>query len=294
MAQSQAVGGKSLMESRPVHGYSPVMLRRLFGGRSKAAAQAAPRRAFTPAQQRIHAIGDIHGRLDLLTVLHADIRAHREAKPHDGTDVVVYLGDYVDRGPYSREVIEYLLGDPLPGFTAVHLMGNHDEAMLKFLEDVSIGPSWASFGGESTLLSYGVRTTPDMIGMRRFESMRQQLVAKMPASHVAFLRGLELSYQAGDYLFAHAGIRPGVPLERQDPEDLLWIRETFLSSGVDHGKIVVHGHTPTDAPQVRPNRIGIDTGAFASGILTCLVLDGEERRFLSTGTTDWSGLVAAQ
>ena len=270
------------------------MLRRLFRGRGKPVAQAAPRRAFTPAQHRIYAIGDIHGRLDLLTVLHGDILADREAKPHDGTDVVVYLGDYVDRGPYSREVIECLLSDPLPGFTAVHLMGNHDEAMLRFLEDVTIGPGWASFGGESTLLSYGVRTTPDMIGMRRFESMRQQLVEKIPQRHVAFLRGLELSYQAGDYLFAHAGIRPGVPLDRQEPEDLLWIRETFLLSGVDHGKVVVHGHTPTDAPEVRPNRIGIDTGAFASGILTCLVLDGEERRFLSTGTADWSGLVAAQ
>ena len=282
------------MESRLVHGYSRPMLRRLFGGWSRAAPPVAARRAVAPPDCRLHAIGDIHGRLDLLTALHGDIRADREARPHDGTDVVIYLGDYVDRGPYSREVIEYLLGDPLPGFTAVHLMGNHDEAMLKFLEDVTIGPTWASFGGESTLLSYGVRTTPDMIGRRRFESMREQLIAKMPQSHAGFLRGLELSYQAGDYLFAHAGIRPGVPLDKQAPDDLLWIRGTFLSSDADHGKVVVHGHTPTDEPQVRPNRIGIDTGAFASGILTCLVLEGEERRFLSTGTADWSGLVAAQ
>jgi serine/threonine protein phosphatase 1 len=282
------------MDNRPLRGYSPAMLRRLFQGRSKTAAQVAPRRALAPPQQRIHAIGDIHGRLDLLTVLHDDILADRKARPHDGKDVIVYLGDYVDRGPYSREVIDYLLGDPLPGFTAVHLMGNHDEAMLQFLDDASIGPTWASFGGESTLLSYGVRTTPGLIGMRRYEGMRQQLVEKMPQSHAAFLRGLQLSYQAGDYLFAHAGVRPGVPLDQQDPDDLMWIRETFLSSSVDHGKIVVHGHTPTDEPQVRVNRIGIDTGAFASGILTCLVLEGGERRFLSTGTNDWSGLLAAQ
>jgi serine/threonine protein phosphatase 1 len=282
------------METRPLHGYSQGMLRRLFGGRSRAATTAAARRASAPPDCRLYAIGDIHGRLDLLTALHGDIQADRKARPHDGKDVVIYLGDYVDRGPYSREVIDYLLGEPLPGFTAVHLMGNHDEAMLRFLEDVKIGPTWASFGGESTLLSYGVRTTPDMIGMRRFEGMRQQLIAKIPESHVAFLRGLELSYQAGDYLFAHAGIRPGVPLDRQEPDDLLWIRDTFLSSDADHGKVVVHGHTPTDAPQVRANRIGIDTGAFATGILTCLVLEGEERRFLATGTADWSGLVAAQ
>lgn len=293
-ARSQAPGGKSLMAVGAGREYSPAMLRRLFRGRDKPVVPIAPRRALAPPQQRIHAIGDVHGRLDLLTALHADIVADRQARPHDGSDVVVYLGDYVDRGPYSREVIEYLLNDPLPGFTAVHLMGNHDEAMLSFLDDAGIGPTWASFGGESTLLSYGVRTTPDMIGMRRFEAMRRQLVANIPSSHIAFLRGLQLSYEAGDYLFAHAGIRPGVPLDRQDREDLLWIRGTFLSSVADHGKVIVHGHTPTEAPEVRANRIGIDTGAFASGILTCLVLEGEERRLLSTGAADWSGLVAAQ
>ncbi len=270
------------------------MLHRLFGGRSKPTAQAAARRAVVPEGCRLYVIGDVHGRLDLLTALHARIASDRQARPHDGEDKVVYLGDYIDRGPYSREVIDYLLSGPLPGCAAVHLMGNHEEAMLRFLDDVEVGPAWVSFGGEATLLSYGVRRAPNMIGRRRFEDMRRQLIEKAPQRHVAFLRGLRLSFEAGDYLFVHAGVRPGIAVADQKPQDLLWIRGTFLSSDADHGKVVVHGHTPTDAPQVLPNRIGIDTGAFASGVLTCLVLEGGDRRFLSTGAADWSGLLAAQ
>lgn len=267
------------------------MLRRLLSGAGRPAIRPVVHAAAPPGC-RLYAVGDIHGRLDLLTALHRNIRRDREQRPHEGKDVVVYVGDYVDRGPDSRGVIEHLLGDPLPGFEAVHLMGNHDEAMLRFLEDAAVGPEWASFGGDATLLSYGVRRSPNMIGMRRYEEMRRQLVANLPPSHLSFLKGLQLSYTAGDYLFVHAGIRPGVPLERQRPDDLMWIRETFLSSREDHGKVVVHGHTPTGAPQVRANRIGIDTGAFASGILTCLVLEGQERRFLSSGAADWPELAA--
>jgi serine/threonine protein phosphatase 1 len=267
------------------------MLRKLFGSGGRARGPA--RRAVVPRDRRVYAIGDIHGRLDLLTDLHGQIRDDRARRPHAGRDVVVYLGDYVDRGPDSRGVVDCLTGNPLPDFTSVYLMGNHDEAMLRFLDDVAIGPSWASYGGESTLLSYGVRTTPDMIGMRRYGEMRRQFIAKIPGSHVAFLRGLRASFEIGDYFFAHAGIRPGVPLEEQNHEDLLWIRGAFLASDADHGCVVVHGHTPASMPQVRHNRVGIDTGAFASGVLTCLVLEGGERRFLNTGDADWSGVAAA-
>jgi serine/threonine protein phosphatase 1 len=270
------------------------MFRKSFDGEREIARQPAPRPAAVPPGDRIYAIGDIHGRLDLLTALHGKMVADRAARPHAGTATVVYLGDYVDRGPASRAVIDCLIGDPLPGFATVHLLGNHEEAMLRFLEDVSIGPDWLSFGGEATLRSYGVHPPQGVMGMRRFEARQQQLVANLPPAHVAFLRGLALSHEAGDYFFVHAGVRPGVALERQRAEDLLWIRETFLHSTADHGKVIVHGHTPDHAPQVRANRIGIDTGAFASGILTCLVLEGEGRRFLFTGEAGWMGLQAAQ
>lgn len=250
------------------------------------------RRAALPAGYRVYAIGDIHGRLDLLTTLHSDILEDTRRHPHVGTNVLIYLGDYIDRGPFSREVIEYLMRDPLPGFESVRLMGNHDEAMLKFLEDPAIGPSWSSYGGDATLLGYGVRAQADSVGFARWEDMRRQLIEVMPQSHVDFLKALKTSVEAGDYMFVHAGVRPGVPLALQRQEDLLWIRDTFLDSPLDHGKVVVHGHTPVEAPEVRPNRIGVDTGAFASGVLTAVVLDGESRRFLCTGTPDWARVAA--
>jgi serine/threonine protein phosphatase 1 len=267
------------------------MFSKWFGGGRKTQ-PARARRAAVPAGYRVYAIGDIHGRLDLLTALHSDILDDSKQHPHDGTNVLIYLGDYIDRGPYSREVIEYLMRDPLPGFESVRLMGNHDEAILKFLEDPAIGPSWSSFGGEATLLSYGVRAPSGIIGAARWEDMRRQLAENMPESHVAFLRALKTSVEAGDYMFVHAGVRPGVPLAAQRQEDLLWIRDTFLDSALDHGKVVVHGHTPVDAPEVRPNRIGVDTGAFASGVLTAVVLEGESRRFICTGTPDWARVAA--
>lgn len=267
------------------------MFGRWFGGRRKPE-QGRARRAAVPPAYRVYAIGDIHGRLDLLTALHSDILDDLARSPHDGTNVLIYLGDYVDRGPYSREVIEYLMHDPLPGFESVRLMGNHDEALLKFLEDPAVGPSWSSFGGDATLLSYGVRAPAGVIGFARWEDMRRQLIENIPESHVSFLRALKTSVEAGDYMFVHAGVRPGVPLSAQRQEDLLWIRDTFLDSALDHGKVIVHGHTPVDAPDVRPNRIGVDTGAFASGVLTAVVLEGESRRFLCTGAPVWARVAA--
>jgi serine/threonine protein phosphatase 1 len=153
--------------------------------------------------------------------------------------------------------------------------------MLRFLDDTSSGSGWFANGGVATLRSYGVEFAYD--DLLSPERLRDRLSRRVPSRHLDFLRGLALSRVIGGYLFVHAGIRPGIAMELQTPADLMWIRGDFLNSGVEHGKIVVHGHTITDYPEVRPNRIGIDTGAFATGRLTCLVLEGDSRRFLHTG-----------
>ncbi len=253
-------------------------LKRLFSG-TRVSSQSGFR---VPEGQRVYAIGDIHGRADLLTELHSQIRDDHRAAGRCNSAVAVYLGDYIDRGTASREVIDLLLDEPLAGLESVHLKGNHEEAMLKFLEHPAIGPQWFGFGGETTVMSYGA-TAPRSLGDKAYYAeLSDQMRVCVPSRHKAFLEGLKLQYRAGDYLFVHAGIRPGCPLEEQDPDDLLWIRSEFLNSRADHGVMVVHGHTPTARPDVRSNRIGIDTGAFASGALTCLVLEGGAKRFLST------------
>jgi serine/threonine protein phosphatase 1 len=253
------------------------MLRRLFGGR------AAVRPGRIPAGHAVYAIGDIHGRLDLLDDLLVRISEDAKGYRADQQRDVVFLGDYIDRGSESRGVVERLLADPLSGFSKVYLMGNHEEAMLAFLDGQSDGLDWLSFGGLETLLSYGV----PLRSMPRSEdavlSLRQSLVEAVPRRHVDFFRSCILHHDAGDYVFVHAGVRPGIALEGQNPTDLLWIRDDFLRSKVPlPGRIVVHGHTICDLPQNREHRINIDTGAFVSGRLTCLVLRGTERRFLST------------
>ena len=255
----------------------------MFGKRPSAAPAAPPRIARLQPGYRAYAIGDVHGRADLLAELLSVVKADALLRPGPGTNVIVYLGDYVDRGPQSREVIDLILSDPLPDFAEVRLLGNHDETLLRFLDDASVGPTWSTYGGDATLLSYGVRAKPDLRGVERYEDMRRQLVQLMPPGHVEFLRGLSLSCVAGDYLFVHAGVRPGVPVDRQSPTDLLWIRNDFIESMEDYGPVVVHGHTPFERPDVRHNRIGIDTNAFASGMLTCLILEDDQRHFLFTG-----------
>jgi len=255
----------------------------MFGMRTPASPPVPARTSSLQPGCRAYVIGDIHGRADLLGELIAIIRADAIARPGPGINVVVYLGDYVDRGSQSREVIDLILSAPLPGFAEVRLQGNHEETLLRFLTDSSVGPNWSAYGGDATLLSYGARARPDLVGLDRYEDLRRQLVRLMPPAHVTFLRELSLSCIAGDYLFVHAGIRPGVAVDQQLPSDLLWIRDDFLDSAQDHAQIVVHGHTPSDEPDVRHNRIGIDTNAFASGRLTCLVLEGEQRHFLFTG-----------
>lgn len=232
---------------------------------------------------RVYAIGDIHGRADLLARLHAAIQ--EDAASADGVErfLAVYIGDYIDRGLQSREVIDLLLDEPLRGFEAVHLKGNHEDMLLRFLEDATAGPIWLANGGDGTLLSYGVGSSTQVRDAEALDELRQQLSERIPARHIEFLKSLRLSYRIGDYMLVHAGIRPGRPLDDQDSRDLLWIREDFTSSDETHGKVIVHGHSVNYRPEERTNRIGIDTGAFATGRLTALVLEGQSRRFLQTG-----------
>lgn len=251
--------------------------------RTKTAEQRPAPRA-VPDGTRVYAVGDIHGRADLLAALHERIREDAAASDA-GRKLVVYLGDYVDRGAESKQVIDLLLDRPLEGFEAVHLKGNHEAFMLDFLSDPLVAQVWIANGGGATLASYGVEYGHLMgrpLGMEEIDDLRQALTEALPERHRAFLDNLALHHREGDYLFVHAGIRPGVPVERQDEEDLVWIRDEFLDSAADHGFVVVHGHTIEWDPVVRSNRIGIDTGAFASGTLTALVLEGEERDFLHT------------
>ena len=253
------------------------MFSRLF---SRSAPQPAPVSPQVPAGSRIYAIGDVHGRADLLERLRTVIVEDAKWHPID-RKVVVYLGDYVDRGPDSRGVVDMLARNDLPGFESVFLKGNHEDSLLQFLTDPGIAPAWMAYGGEATLYSYGVRP-PDARRVEDILAAQKAFTLALPPEHLAFLETLRLLHVEGDYAFVHAGFRANVPIEFQDPQDMMWIRNEFLDSAADFGKVAVHGHTITDRPEVRRNRIGIDTGAFATGTLTCLVLEGTERRFLAT------------
>jgi serine/threonine protein phosphatase 1 len=258
------------------------MFSRLFRSTPRVTSFAAPHNdARAPEGLRIYAIGDIHGRLDLLRQMHEQI-CDDAASAGAMRKKVIYLGDYIDRGLESRQVIDLLLDAPLVGFDAVYLKGNHEQVLLEFLEDPSVGPNWFFFGGDATLYSYRVAGASPGIDAARLARVRTAFAEALPDRHLAFYRSLALQHRAGGYLFVHAGVRPGLPETRQVEADLLWIREDFLDSTADHGAVVVHGHTIMPDPVVRPNRIGIDTGAYASGKLTALVLEGEERRFLQT------------
>jgi serine/threonine protein phosphatase 1 len=192
--------------------------------------------------------------------------------------VQVFLGDYIDRGPNSRQVIDLLMARQRRR-DVLFLKGNHEDCALRFLSDPTVLPAWQSIGGVPTLLSYGVIPT------RGDDPESQQKVSAalreaMPDSHLRFIRGLALSFMCGDFFFVHAGVRPGIPLQRQSQWDLLWIRDDFLLHEEGFGAVVVHGHTPVYKPDIRSNRINIDTGAYATGQLTCLTLEGDSMSFV--------------
>jgi len=236
-----------------------------------------------PPDRRIYAVGDIHGRLDLLRTLISRIAADAAAEAADGrTNVLVYTGDYIDRGDFSRDVVATLIDFPPDGFERVHLCGNHERYLLKFLEDTEVGSKWLFNGGDATLRSYGVDIEDPAFGREGWDWAQKRLIEGLPDRHRDFLRGLALYHEEGDYFFVHAGVRPGVALDQQNETDLLWIREEFTESSEAFAKVVVHGHTIFPDVDMRANRIGIDTGAWRSGKLSCLVLEGAARRLIQT------------
>ncbi|WP_323696879.1 metallophosphoesterase family protein [Thiorhodovibrio litoralis] len=228
---------------------------------------------------RIYAIGDVHGRADLLKQLVGLVAG--DATQHSAQHrVLILLGDYIDRGPQSAEVLEYLSSAGMPLDEYHFLLGNHEQMLLGFLQDPLGHAYWLEYGGLATLGSYGVaHRGPDPDALIETAA---SLAAALPAHQRAFLEQLEYSCRFGDYFFAHAGIRPGVSPEEQDPRDLIWIRDTFLQHRKAHPLMVVHGHQALEEIDVRSNRIGIDTGAYANGRLTCLVLDGTARWIVDT------------
>ncbi len=247
--------------------------------RNPFSAQKVERPAPTTECRLVYAVGDVHGCLGLLRRLMLKILEDISATGPAERASLVFLGDYVDRGSQSRGVIDYV--DALTqGGLDVHLLkGNHEAAMLRFLDDSSAGPSWALHGGGATLLSYGV--APPLMGApeEAWEETRLAFVERLPATHRGFLEKLEVSLTIGSYVFVHAGLRPGVSLDEQTEHDMLWIREPFLSRA-DFAPVVVHGHTPARDPYLGPTRIGVDTGAYASGVLTAVRLYGEEQSVL--------------
>ncbi len=238
--------------------------------------------ARVPDKTRIYVVGDIHGRADLLKHLHKLILKDSAKVTSDVRKVIVFLGDYIDRGLQSKEVIDFLLDNPLKGFEAVFLKGNHEEQFLNFLNDVNLGSQWLRIGGNAMVHSYGIHIQESLPLEDRLPRLQRELNDTFPKRHLDFLSRLELNKEIGDYYFVHAGINPYEPLIKQTPEDMLWIRDEFLDAEANYGVIIVHGHSVTDAPDIQDNRIGIDTGAFASNILTCLVLEGATKRFLQT------------
>lgn len=226
---------------------------------------------------RVYAVGDVHGRRDLIEAMHDRIG---EEIARDGVADwrIVHLGDYVDRGPDAAGVLDFLTSRIAGEPRIVALAGNHDVALIDFLAHGDRTQMFRRFGGNDTARSYG--THVDFATAATAEAGRQALARAMPQAHLDFLSGLPRSVAFGDFFFCHAGIRPGVPLERQDPEDLIWIREPFLGHPGLHPKVIVHGHTPHDEAELMPNRVDLDTLAYASGRLTALAVDGRTKRLL--------------
>ncbi len=255
------------------------MLSKLFRSLAKVAVPAVPA---VPDGTVVWAVGDIHGRVDLLQPLVEAIVADlRDSTTTRG--IVVFLGDYIDRGPDSRGVLR-LLADltDAQGIEWRFLKGNHEQAMLDFLDDPSAGPRWCEYGGDSALRSYGLRIPELAHRTEAWARVAADLRHKLTVRETAFLENLELSVTVGDYFFSHAGARPGVALDRQSPEDMMWIRNSFLDSQTPFERVVVHGHTPTAEVHADKRRIGIDTKAYESGVLSALRLEGRQLSLLQS------------
>jgi serine/threonine protein phosphatase 1 len=237
--------------------------------------------AQTPAGMRIYAIGDVHGCDDLLAAMHEKVFADLAARPV-ADHRIIHLGDYIDRGPKSAAVIERLVDLTARDERVLCLRGNHEAMFLDFLEDpFEGGQNFLANSGDKTLASYGVpMEAGGLSSMRDIIGLLYATLEVLPVEHRQFIAKLPYTFRFGDFFFCHAGVRPDLPLDQQDKFDLLWIREAFLGSNADFGAVVIHGHTPVAAPDIRPNRINIDTGAVLGGPLTCVVLEGREYRFL--------------
>jgi serine/threonine protein phosphatase 1 len=232
----------------------------------------------------IYAIGDIHGRLDLLDPLLDQIRQDAADAPHLIKPILIFIGDYVDRGPASRAVIERVIElKSADEFEVCALKGNHEAAVLSFLENPASGPAWCEQGGAQTLASYGVAPPASATDMEAWSAVRDAFVLALPLEHLDFLLNLVLTAVHGDYVFVHAGLRPGLALEAQSEVDLLWIRDEFLSAPGPFENVVVHGHTPVETAFMGEHRINVDTGAYATGTLTVVRLADGERRFMQSG-----------
>jgi serine/threonine protein phosphatase 1 len=242
------------------------MIARMLGrGRKK-------RPARLPEGVRIYAIGDVHGCADLLDRILSRIDAHVAAHPIV-RPIQLLVGDYIDRGPASRTVIDHLI-NCAQGREMVFLRGNHDAFVGDFLRNPAVLRDWSKIGGLETLMSYGLQPIINADAAAQKE-LASALDAALPPAHRSFFDGLMSSFSCGDYFFAHAGVRPGIPLAKQKEDDLLWIRDEFLLHEEDFDKIVIHGHTPVPEIDIRHNRINIDTGAYATGRLSCLIIEDD-------------------
>ncbi|MDQ0390244.1 metallophosphoesterase family protein [Labrys monachus] len=232
-----------------------------------------------PAGFSIIAFGDVHGHLDLMEAILLKAQAHAARHP-DRRHIVISLGDLVDRGPDSAGVVARVMAT-VPGCELIVLRGNHETLMMAFLDGDPEATTWLSWGGLATLQSYGVDTEgASLLSAGDVEHLRERFRARMVTTHLDFLRTRPLSVSFGDYFFVHAGVRPGVPLNLQAEQDLIWIRDEFLLSAERHEKKVVHGHTPAEAPEILDNRVNLDTGACYGGVLSAALFEDDRVEIL--------------
>jgi serine/threonine protein phosphatase 1 len=272
-----SLSGGSLAVGKTVYG-SPTQEHTSLFGRQTSQREAA--RAGTDGRM-VYAVGDIHGRLDLLRLLLSKIEADSALSRPSLNPILVFVGDYVDRGPSSKGVVDRIIKLQLSGaFEVRALLGNHERTLLDFLKDPQVGPIWARHGGVETLLDYGASPPAIEAGADAWAEAQQSFAARLPARHLRFFSSLSTWTVCGDYLFVHAGVRHGVPLDKQSDDDLLTIRRDFLVKETPFEKVVVHGHTPAETAFSGRYRINVDTGAYATGVLTAVRLEDASRRFL--------------